>query len=374
MKILLTGGGSGGHFYPLIAVAEEINKIIKEEKLLPAQIYFMSDTPYDAEALLQNNIIFIKNSAGKLRRYFSILNILDFFKTGFGLISSLIKLFNLYPDVIFSKGAYASFPILWSAKILKIPVIIHESDSVPGRTNAWSAKFAKRIAVSYPEAVEYFDKDKVAYTGNPVRKEIILPSIGGHEFFNLNKDIPTLLVLGGSQGAKLINEQIVAVLKQLVEKYQIIHQVGKSNIEEAVKMSEVVLSDSPHKDRYRAFDYLDDLNLSMASGIANLIISRAGSTIFEIANWGKPSIIIPITDTNGDHQRKNAYNYARSGGAIVIEEANLTPNILIAEINRLLSDKNLLMQMSVGAKSFVKENASNTIAKEIIQIALKHEE
>src|SRR5689334_22729723 len=112
MKILLTGGGSGGHFYPLIAVAEEINKIIKEEKLLPASLYYMSDSPHDTQSLVENNIEFIQISAGKSRRYFSLLNVFDLFKTAFGIITASIKVFNIYPDVIFSKGAYASFPVL----------------------------------------------------------------------------------------------------------------------------------------------------------------------------------------------------------------------------------------------------------------------
>ena len=112
---------------------------------------------------------------------------------------------------------------------------------------------------------------------------------------------------------------------------------------------------------------------SMAAGASNLIISRAGSAIFEIAHWGVPSIIIPITDTNGDHQRQNAYNYAKSGGAIIIEESNLSPNILLSEISRIIDDKNLTQKMKDGAKSFIKTDASDLIAREIIKIGLQHE-
>ena len=111
----------------------------------------------------------------------------------------------------------------------------------------------------------------------------------------------------------------------------------------------------------------------MSAGASDLIISRAGSAIFEIAYWGIPSIIIPITDTNGDHQRQNAYNYARSGGAIVIEESNLSPNILFSEISRIMDDKNLTKKMSEGAKNFIKTDAASLIAKEIIKIGLQHE-
>ncbi len=288
-------------------------------------------------------------------------------------MSCLVKVFNLYPDVIFSKGGYASFPVLFAGRLLKIPVVIHESDSVPGKTNLWAGKFAKKIAVSYPEAVEFFDKKKVAYTGNPIRKSVENLSVSAKEVIGLTENIPTILILGGSLGAQLINEEIIQILAKLVEKYYVIHQTGKANIEEAVKMSAVVLYDSKFKERYRPYDYLNDLNLSVAAGASNLIISRAGSTIFEIANWGIPSIIIPITESNGDHQRRNAFNYARSGGAIVIEEENLEPNILLSEIERLITNPELLKKMSEGAKSFAKKDAAKVIAEEIINIGLTHE-
>jgi UDP-N-acetylglucosamine--N-acetylmuramyl-(pentapeptide) pyrophosphoryl-undecaprenol N-acetylglucosamine transferase len=375
MKIILTGGGTGGHFYPLIAVAESINKVVHEEKLLPVKLYFLSDSPNDPDMLMENNIEYINISAGKARRYFSILNFFDLFKTFFGIIGATMKVFSIYPDVIFSKGAYSSFPVLVAAKLLRIPVIIHESDSAPGRTNLWAAKFAKRVAVSYPEATKYFDASKVAVTGNPVRKNIqMLPGkADSKQFLNLIDDIPVLLILGGSLGARTINDQVISILPKLVEKYYVIHQTGKANIEEVVGTSNVVLTDNKFKNRYRASEYLNNLNMSMSAGASDLIISRAGSAIFEIAHWGVPSIIIPITDTNGDHQRQNAYNYARFGGAIVIEEANLSPNILLSEINRVMDDKNLTKKMSDGAKSFIKTDAADLIAKEIIRIGLQHE-
>ena len=193
------------------------------------------------------------------------------------------------------------------------------------------------------------------------------------QFLNLTENIPVVLILGGSLGAKIINDQILSILSKLVEKYYVLHQTGKDNIEEVVATADVILTNNKFKNRYRIFDYLDNLNMGMSAGASNLIVSRAGSAIFEIAIWGIPSIIIPITDTNGDHQRQNAYNYARSGGAIVIEESNLSPNVLLSEINRILGDNNLLKKMSDGAKSFIKTDASDLIAHEIIKIGLQHE-
>ncbi len=376
MKILLTGGGSGGHFYPLIAVAEEINKIVKEEKLLPVELFYMSDSPHDAEMLVENNVQFIKIPAGKLRRYFSVLNFFDIFKAIAGIFSAAIKVFHVFPDVVFSKGAYTSFPVLVAARFFRIPIIIHESDSSPGRTNLWAGKFAKRIAVSYPSAAKFFNASKVAVTGNPVRKNIVMAETreSARQFLNLKENIPAILVLGGSLGAQIINEKILNILPDLVAQYYVIHQIGKANMGETLGAASVILADNAHKDRYRPFDYLDNLNMTMAAGAANLIVSRAGSTIFEIATWGIPSIIIPITNSNGDHQRQNAYYYAEFGGATVIEEGNLSPNILLAEIKRIMDDKALAKKMSDGAKSFIKTDAAHLIAKEILNLGLKHEE
>lgn len=375
MKILFSGGGSGGHFYPIIAVAESINAIAKQENLVSAQLYFMSDSQYDAESLIENDIKFIPISAGKIRRYASIANFFDIFRTGLGVITSLKKVFDLYPDVIFSKGAYASFPVLMAAKILRIPVMIHESDSIPGKTNLWASKFAKRIAISYPDTAKFFsDQSKIAFTGNPLRKSVLnIDKTNGHDYFDLEKNIPTILIIGGSLGAQIINERILDALPKLVEKYQILHQTGKNNVLDVSRTSDVILGNNPYKRRYRIFDYLNNLNLSKAAGAADLIISRAGSTIFEIACWGIPSIVIPITESNGNHQRLNAYDYARSGAASVIEESNLTTNVLIGEIDRILQNKELTKKMSSSARNFTKLDAADKIAREIIQIALSHE-
>jgi UDP-N-acetylglucosamine--N-acetylmuramyl-(pentapeptide) pyrophosphoryl-undecaprenol N-acetylglucosamine transferase len=374
MKILFTGGGTGGHFYPIIAVAEAIKSYASKNKLIPPNLYFIAPDPYNRKILFDNQISYYQVPAGKMRLYFSVANFFDVLKTGVGILMAAWRVFWIYPDVIFSKGGYGSFPVVFVGHWLGIPVVIHESDSVPGRVNEWAGKFADRIAVSYPDAANYFNKEKVAWTGNPVRNEVALVSKeGAREFLDLEENIPVIFILGGSQGSKIINEAVVDILPQLVEKYQIIHQTGKTNYKEAKETGDLVLSNSQFARRYKPFDYMDDLAMRMASGSAHLIISRAGSTIFEIALWAVPSILIPITDSNGDHQRKNAYNYARSGAAIVIEEANLNKNILTEEIERIFSSSDHYNNMIDGAKSFAKPEAAETIAEEIINTALKHE-
>ncbi len=374
MRILFTGGGTGGHFYPIISIAEELRNLVKEKKLLELELFYMSPTPYDEGVLFENGIIYKKNSAGKLRRYFSILNFFDLFKTLWGTITSLIEVYRLYPDVVFGKGGYASFPALLAARMLFIPVVIHESDTIPGKVNLWAGKFATRVAVSYKEAAAYFPVGKVAYTGQPVREEIAHPIVAGaREFLKLEENVPVVLVLGGSQGAERLNQTVLEGLKGLVEKYVVIHQTGKANIVEAQATADAVLFDSPHKDRYKAFDYLNTLAMRMAAGVATVVVSRAGSTIFEIASWRVPAIIIPINERVSHDQHTNAFAYARSGAGVVIEEDNLTPNILASEIERLVTHEGEREKMKAAAQAFYKPDAARLIAEEILKIALEHE-
>jgi len=374
MKILFTGGGTGGHFYPIIGVAQAMREISKEEKLLDQDLYFVAPKPYNKKILFNNLITYKKVPAGKIRRYFSIMNFFDLFKTGFGILKAMWTVFWIYPDVIFSKGGYGSFPVVLAGRFLKIPIIIHESDSKPGKVNEWAGKFADKVAVSYPEAGEFFDSKKVAWTGNPVRKEIShVAKEGAAEYLDLKDNIPVVLVLGGSQGSEIINEAIIDALPKLVENYQIIHQTGKEKFDLVSNTAKVVMVDSENKDHYHAFPYLDDLAMKMSAGAADIIITRAGSTLFEIAIWGKPSIIVPITKSNRNHQKINAYTYARFGGGTVIEEKNLTDDIIVFEINRILNNEIVKNKMIEGAKSFAKTDASRTIAREILETALKHQ-
>jgi len=374
MKILLTGGGTGGHFYPIIAVAEALYDISEEEHILTPEIILMSDKQYDMSLIAKEGIIFKKVYAGKVRRYFSILNFTDLPKTFMGILKSIKTMYSDMPDVVFGKGGYASFPPLFAAKIFGIPVIIHESDSVPGKVNKWAGKFAHRIAVAFPEASKHFPKEKVALTGTPVRKSLM-----GHtpdeasEIFNLETNVPVVLFLGGSQGAQRINDTLLDILPELVENYQVIHQCGTANEIETKGRANLVLESSLFKSRYHLYPYMEDAILRNAASVANIVVSRAGgSAIYEIATWGLASILIPLGDSAQDHQRENAYNYARTQSAMVIEENNLTPHLLKAEIDRIIKDPALKRSMEASAKIFAKPDAARKIAKEIINIALEH--
>ena len=376
MKILFTGGGTGGHFYPIIAVAEAIEDISREQKLVEPQMYFAAPDPYDRDQLIAHGITFVPTAAGKLRGYFSVWNFFDFFKTSWGVVRSLIRIFFLYPDVVFGKGGYTSFPTLLAAKLFRIPVVIHESDAVPGRVNLWAGKFAAFIAVSFDAAAVHFPKDKVALTGNPVRKaaQFVAPE-GAYQFLKLDAAIPTILVLGGSQGATALNDVVLAALPLLLPHYQIVHQTGTANLKEVEGRAKIILQGSDFGSRYKPFGYLNDLAMKMGAGAASVVVSRAGSTIFEIAAWGKPSILVPLPleVAADDHQTKNAYTYARAGACAVIEQQNLLPAVLAAEVARIVEHPEIAAKMRESAKHFSRPDAGKIIAQKLLDIGLSHE-
>ena len=173
MKIVFTGGGTGGHFYPIIAVAEKVNKIIDDEHILGAKLYYFSDSPYDKEMLAQNGLFYEEINSGKMRTYFSFQNFSDIFKTFFGPLMRFLKCFPFIRMLFLVKADMLLFRRIFAARILRIPVVIHESDSAPGRVNKWAGSILpKRWLISFPEAAEYFPKEKTAWTGQPIIAEI----------------------------------------------------------------------------------------------------------------------------------------------------------------------------------------------------------
>ncbi len=378
MKIVFTGGGTGGHFYPIIAVAQQIKEIVKERKLLEPDLYFIAPDPFDERVLFEEGITFKQSPSGKMRRYFSLKNFFDLFKTGIGVIKSIFQIYAIYPDVIFSKGGYGSIPTLFAARVFGIPVVIHESDLIPGRATLYASSFAKRIAISYEETIDQLPslaKDKIAYTGNPVRKELATPARdGAKEFLSLEENVPVILVLGGSLGAQAINDTVLQALPDLVTKYQVIHQTGPNNIKVVQETAKVILEKNPMRHRYKPFEYLNALAMRMAAGSADLVISRAGSgAIAEVSLWQKPAILVPIPEDVSRDQRTNAFAYARVGGAIVVEQANLTPHLLVSEIDRLFANPKQRTDMTEAAKKFARPDAAKLIAEAVLDVALEHE-
>lgn len=378
MKIAFTGGGTGGHFYPIIAIAEALADVVQEEHLIAPDLYYLAPSAFDEKALFENSIAFIRIPAGKIRRYASLENVTDVFVTLTGIIAALVVLFRLYPDVVVSKGGYASVPTVIAAWILRIPIVIHESDAKPGRANIFASKFATKIAIAFDSTAAYFPKNvqnKIARTGIPIRKALMrVETEGASQYLQLESGIPTIFVLGGSQGAVKINETILSTLPELVAFANVIHQTGPANFKNVEGVSKVVLGKNPHANRYHPINYLDQVSMQRAAGIADIVISRAGAnSIAEIGLWKKPSILIPIPESVSHDQRTNAYSYARTGAAVVIEEQNLAPHLFVAEIERITKDPELSKRMGAAAEGFTDPDAARILAREVLAIALPHE-
>lgn len=378
MKIVFTGGGTGGHFYPIMAVVEELQSLVKEKKIIEPELYFFAPGAYDERTLFEHNITFVNTPAGKVRRYFSLANGINPIKTLFGLVGTIIALYRIYPDVVFSKGGYGSVPTILAARFLKIPLVVHDSDAVPGKATLLAAPFAEKIAISYEEALGHFPKrlhEKIALTGNPVRPGLRSPARdGAHEFLELEKSVPVILILGGSTGSRALNDTVLSALPHLVEKYQIVHQAGKQNIQVVTETAGVILGKNERRHRYKPYGYLSELALKMAAGAADLVISRAGSgNIAEIASWGIPSLLVPIPENVSRDQRLNAFAYAHAGATVVIDQSNLSPNLLVAEIDRLFADPKARGEMAQAAKKFSRPDAARALAEAILDTALEHE-
>ena len=232
------------------------------------------------------------------------------------------------------------------------------------------------MAVSFEEAGAFFPKEKVAWTGQPIRVEIEHPAQKSEalEYFKFESHLPVIFIIGGSQGAELLNNTVLDALPRLVKSYQVIHQTGVLNYKMVKGRSDVILTENNEKSRYVSIPFLNPLVMKMAAGAASIVVSRAGSTLFEIASWGLPSILIPFTESNADHSKTNAFSYARVGACSVIEEANMTANILSSEIDRIIEDKEGYERMGKYAHAFSKSGAATKIAHELINIALSHEQ
>jgi len=369
MKILFTGGGTGGHIFPIIAVAREIRKIQEEKKL---RLFYLGPEDEFASILLSQEDIKIKKiSAGKLRRYLSLKsifqNIIDLFiKIPVGILQSYKYIFFTAPDLIFSKGGFGSIPGVIAGKLLGTPIFLHESDLAPGLSNRFLGGFAQVIFVSFPKT-EHFKLSKMIQIGNPIRKEIFEVSKKEvKEIIKLVGGKPVILILGGSQGAQRINDKILEILPDLLKNFEVIHQVGQKNLQGVIAESKTVITEDLEK-YYHVFPFFKEHELKQAYGAADLIVARAGSgTIFEIAALGTPSILIPLPEAAQDHQVKNAYAYAQTGACQVLEETNFTPRFFLEKLKNLFSNPPELEKMSEAARKFAKPMAAKEIAQFIV--------
>lgn len=375
IRIILTGGGTGGHLFPLVAVSRKINDICRGENLEEPEIYYLGPALFLESSLEREEMNFhsVILMTGKWRRYFSFENFTDLFKIIIGIIQALWKVWAIMPDVIFSKGGYGSIAAVLAGWLYQIPIIIHESDSVPGLANKFLSSFATLIAVSFGEAANYLPKNKTYFTGEAVRDSFFNPPEPEREraLLHLTTKKPVILVLGGSQGAQKINDIILDILSGLLESAEVIHQTGSNNYSGVLNESKVILEGLTGERliSYHPMDFLIEPEYVAAMHAADLVISRTGAgSIFEIAAAGKASILIPIADSPGDHNRRNAYIFADSGRAEVIEEANLTPNLLLSVIHSLLNNPEKRKTMEEKAKQFATPDAARLIAQALLNL------
>ena len=265
MKIVFVGGGTGGHFYPLIAVAEEIDRYARENQLVQPRKYYMGPSSYDEKALYSVDMKYVYCPAGKIRKTKDILsrvkNFFSSFSVFFGSLKAIFTLFLIFPDVVFSKGGYASFPALFAARFLHIPVVIHDSDSVLGRVTKWSAPFATHIAISYPEAEKDLSekqRQKTALLGIPIRRQLRHnPNPDAYRLLDFDPNVKTVAVLGGSSGAQFLNDNVLDALPVLLKKYQVVHQTGKEHFDTIKKETKSFLSSLPDTHTYHPLPFLN---------------------------------------------------------------------------------------------------------------------
>lgn len=305
----MTGGGTAGHVVPNFAVIEELKKRGDHELL-----YIGSRGGVEEKMVKDAGFKYESVSCGKLRRYFSFRNFLDFFKVPIGFFQArgVLKKFNA--DVLFSKGGFVAVPVVLAAASLKIPIIIHESDVAPGLANRISARFADKICVSFEESRKHFEKfaKKVVVTGNPVRE-----SVGAGrgeralEFTGLKGEKPVVLVMGGSQGAARVNELVRESADELLKDFEIVHLCGKGKTDESFK-----------REGYVQFEYLSE-EIADVYALSDLVISRGGAnSLAELAFLKKKALIIPLgEDASRGDQIKNAEVFAKRCGWKVLDSS-----------------------------------------------------
>ncbi|WHZ56019.1 undecaprenyldiphospho-muramoylpentapeptide beta-N-acetylglucosaminyltransferase [Metabacillus hrfriensis] len=345
--IVFTGGGSAGHVTPNIAIIDELDKSVWDVQ------YIGSKKGIEKELIEKISIPYHGISSGKMRRYLDFENVVDSFRVLKGCMDARKVLRKLKPALVFSKGGFVSVPVIIAARSLKIPVLIHESDMTPGLANKIAQRFATKIFTSFEETLNYFPKDKTAAIGSPIRRGILKGSpYKGTELLGFDRKRPVLTVMGGSLGAKKINETIRAALP-LLKDYQIIHLCGKGNVDE----NYTNLKD------YKQFEYVfDELPHYLAA--TEFVITRGGSnSIFEFLALKIPMLIIPLTknQSRGD-QILNGRSFQEKGYAMMLEEENLSVDTLVIHLAGLKKRRD---EMKEKMTSLEVKDAIGVLVREI---------
>ncbi len=375
-KVAFTGGGTGGHIFPLVSIIRELKEIVPEESL---EIYYIGPKDKHSKEQMEKEAGKVRYIyTGKLRRYSGIKtkiqNFVDiFFRVPLGFVQSFFYLYIFSPDLVFGKGGHGSLPVILTAKIFQIPIILHESDIVAGATNQFLQKFSSETFVSFPQT-EKINVKKLFVVGNPIRREVLNGNREkAKEIFNLKGEKPVILILGGSQGSERINDLFLSSSTGFLEYFSVLHQCGEANYKQVFAESNATIKEELRKD-YQVVPFLNGEQLAHAYALADIVVSRAGSSsIFEIAATGNAGVFLPLPEAAQDHQAKNAYAYSATGAAVVFEEENLSPHFFLEKIKELFSPIEQVKIMEKNAKIFARPRAGYVIAAYIKEYLTRNE-
>ncbi|MDD4493424.1 MAG: undecaprenyldiphospho-muramoylpentapeptide beta-N-acetylglucosaminyltransferase [Eubacteriales bacterium] len=324
-RILLTGGGTAGHVTPNLSLVP----LLREKGF--DITYAGTKEGIERKLVEEKGIKYLTVSAGKLRRYLDLKNITDIGRITKGFAQALNIMRKVKPDVIFSKGGFVSAPVVWAAYLCAVPVVIHESDISPGLANKLCLPFASKICYSFPETARHFKKKKAVFTGLPVRDELLKGSAErGLEMCGFKKGRPVLMVIGGSQGSKFLNDLVRESLRKLTREFQVCHICGKGGVDEKLE----------NTFSYKQFEYLDK-ELADAYAMADLVVSRAGATVlFELLTLKKPNLLIPLSKkaSRGD-QILNARSFEKQGYSCALSEEETTPTLFLSSLRKIYRHK-----------------------------------
>jgi len=369
IRLLIAGGGTGGHVLPAVAVIEELRRRGDAFEGL----WVGGDKGVEREISRANDIPFVAIQSGKLRRYVSIQTITDAMRLPVGLVQAWRHVRAFAPDTIYSTGGAVSIPTV-VAGARRAPILTHEQTAQIGLANRIASRFARTFAVGFEETAKLARQrhDNVVVTGNPVRASLTSGSRErGLSHTGFTPELPVVYITGGALGASPLNKRIETVLEQLLEHTQIIHQVGPATANPdlarlARKRSE--LSEAL-KSRYMVVDFVRE-ELPDIYGIVDLVVARAGAgTVSELGFMGLPSVLVPLAGTWGDEQRKNARILGDIGAAVVIEQTEATPERLLIEIVALVGDRVRLDEMSIAARATSRPDAASRLVDELLKLA-----
>ena len=369
---MISGGGTGGHIYPALAVAKALQDIYHADIL-----YLGDERGLETQFVPKAGFPFVGIRAGKLRRYLSWKTFTDLGRVPLGFAQAIQHVRRFHPDVAFTSGGYVSVPAGFAARSAGVPLVTHQQDVSPNLANRLLRPLATRISVSFEDSLRYFPARKTTLPGNPVREAVLrvidLETSAARGSLGLDPALPLVLVTGGSQGAKHLNEVVVASLPGLLPACQILQISGARTFAETKNNAESSLEGHPGwRARYRLYEYLD-AEMPLALAAADVVLCRSGAaTLSELAALGKASILVPLPPGfGGSPQAINAAMFERHGAASIIRDADLAPETLSAALLPLLQDGEKLRTLGVAARSLARPHAAADLASLVASVAKK---